>query len=193
MKKVTIGMPSMGTIKTFTLASLINLIGYEQTPMQFSLPNHTYVHEARRICVEEAISNGSSHLMFIDADMAFKPDVITKLASHRKMVVGANYNERRLPLQSTIKFRENGKTVPKPAEEFPRQLFKCYAVPTGMMLIDLRVFEKLPKPWFGFSYFEDGRMDYGEDVYFCDLVQKAGYDVWCDPTIEVRHIGDYGY
>lgn len=193
MRKVMIGVPSMGSVKTFTVTSLLGLVGYDKTPKMFSFPNHTYVHEARRICVEEALENGCSHLFFIDSDMAFMPNVLEKLASHRKMVVGANYHARKFPLESTIKFREDGVTVPKDGKDFPKQLFKCYAVPTGMMLIDLRVFEKLPKPWFNFTYKEDGTMDYGEDVYFCDLVQKAGYDVWCDPTIDVRHIGDFGY
>lgn len=193
MNKVMIGMPSMGTIRTFTVTSLMGMLSHDQTPKMFSMPVHTYVHEARRICAEEAIEHGCTHLWFVDADMLFLPNALEKLLSHRKMVVGANYHARELPLRSNIKFRENGVTVPKDGKDFPKHLFKCYAVPTGMMLIDLRVFEKIPKPWFNFTYKDDGRMDYGEDVYFCDLVQKAGIDVWCDPTIDVRHIGDYGY
>jgi GT2 family glycosyltransferase len=143
--------------------------------------------------VEEAMASKSSHLLFLDSDMLVHGDVIQKLASHNKMVVGALYNERRMPPTSTVKFRENGVTIAKSGDDIPKQLFKCFAVATGCMLIDMRVFEKLEEPWFFYSCHEDGRMDYGEDVWFCDRVQKAGFDVWCDPTIDIRHIGDFPY
>lgn len=190
---VTVAIPSMGSIKTFTVASIVHILGTMKIPVYFSLPVHTYIHEARRICVEEARQTGCSHLFFLDSDMLVCGDVIMKLAEHNKMVVGALYNEKKMPPVHTVKVMENGKLEIKNTDNLPRQIFKCYAVATGCMLIDMRVFDKLEKPWFFYNYFEDGRIDYGEDVWFCDRVQKAGFDVWCDPTIDIRHIGDFAY
>lgn len=192
-KLVTIGMPTMGNIKTFTVMSIINIMASDATPKSFSFPVHTYVHEARRICVEEARQAGATHLFFLDSDMAVKGDVIQKLAYHNKKVVGAMYNERRFPLTNTVKMQKDGVTTSFQGEELPKQLFKCYALGTGCVLIDMEVFDKIEKPWFGFTYFEDGKMDYGEDVFFFDRLHKAGYDVWCDPTIPIKHIGEFAY
>jgi len=143
--------------------------------------------------VDEAIRSGSSHVFFLDSDMVVKGDVIQRLARHNKAVVGAMYNERRLPLTSTVKVKKDGVLSNSTTTELPKQLFQCYAVGTGCMLIDIKVFEKIEKPWFFFSSFPDGSLDYGEDVWFCDQVQKAGLSVWCDPTIEIKHVGEYGF
>lgn len=193
LKSVTIGIPSMGSVKTFTMSSIIDIIAKDPSPKSFSYPVHTYTHEARRICVEEAMNAGSSHLFFLDSDMAVRGTVIQQLAKHHKPVVGALYNERRLPLTNTVKFWDNGSMAPRTSSEMPKTLFQCYAIATGCMLIDMKVFEKVEKPWFFYSYFPDGSMDYGEDVWFCDRVNKAGFSVWCDPTIEIKHIGDFAY
>lgn len=193
LTSVAVGMPSMGKVQTWTVTSMIDIIGSLKIPKYFSFPVHTYAHEARRICVEEALAMKVSHLFFLDSDMMVKGDVIQRLAAHNKPVIGVLYNERRMPPMSTVKFRENGVTVPREAKDIPNHLFKCYAVGTGCMLIDIKVFEKIEQPWFFYSFFADGRMDYGEDVWFCEQVHKAGMDVWCDPTIDVRHIGDFAY
>lgn len=191
--KIAIAIPNMGTLKTFTVTSIIDIIALEKTPLVFSFPSHTYTHEARRICVEEAQAAKCSHIFFLDSDMMVRGDIIQKLAEHNKAIVGANYNERRLPYRSTVKFRENGITVPKDAKDIPNHLFKCYAVATGCLLIDMKVFEKVETPWFFYSALPNGRIDYGDDVWFCEQAHKAGYDVWCDPTIDIRHIGDFAY
>lgn len=183
----------MGSIKLFTVTSIIDIIAKDPHPKNFSLPSYTYPHEARRIVVEEALSVGSSHILFLDSDMVVKGDVIQRLANHNKAVVGAMYNERRLPLTSTVKIKKDGEFVDFNTNDLPKSLFQCYAVGTGCMLVETAIFEKLEKPWFFFSSHPDGSMDYGEDVWFCDRVQKAGFSVWCDPTIEIRHIGEYGY
>ena len=60
------------------------------------------------------------------------------------------------------------------------------------MMIDMKVFDNLKFPWFWFEMGENGKM-IGEDVYFCREAGKAGFEVWCDPRIEVKHIGTFEY
>lgn len=59
--------------------------------------------------------------------------------------------------------------------------------PTGFMLIKLDSLKKLERPYFKA---EDG---VGEDVFFCRKARKSGLSVFCDPTIEIGHIGEKVY
>jgi hypothetical protein len=79
------------------------------------------------------------------------------------------------------------------AGKVPAQPFLCYAVPTGCLLIDLSIMAQISQPWFQVTHKPDGSVDMGEDVWFCVQVRAAGFEVWCDPTIPVGHIGDYRF
>ena len=61
------------------------------------------------------------------------------------------------------------------------------ALPTGFMLIRMSCLDKMTFPYFPCEF------GLGEDVAFCVNAQKAGIEVWCDPTLEIKHIGDYAY
>jgi len=63
---------------------------------------------------------------------------------------------------------------------------------TGFMLIKTSVFEKMKSPWFVDGEDENGEC-FTEDVEFCRKAHLAGFDVWCSPTIPIRHIGTYEY
>jgi len=76
-------------------------------------------------------------------------------------------------------------------EELPSTLFKCYSVPNGFMLVNMKVFDLISYPYFKNDWEGDGFK--GGDIYFCENVRKAGIDVWCDPTVTVGHIGSYTY
>jgi hypothetical protein len=58
----------------------------------------------------------------------------------------------------------------------------------------MSVFDKIDQPYFFYkepkSKEDDGM---GEDVWFCEKVNEAGMEVWCDPTVEVSHVGEYIY
>jgi GT2 family glycosyltransferase len=53
----------------------------------------------------------------------------------------------------------------------------------------MEVFEKLEKPYFTL----DESRPAMEDVVICEKAREAGYDIWCDPTIKIGHIGTYIY
>ena len=48
----------------------------------------------------------------------------------------------------------------------------------------------MQKPYFDFNY--KGK-EVGEGVYFCLKAKDAGYEIWCDPTMDIGHIGEYIY
>jgi hypothetical protein len=98
---------------------------------------------------------------------------------------------KQIPTLSIVKLLgENGERA---EGNIPTELFECQSVGFGCTLIDLKIFEFIPMPWFILGYEEDNISPMTEDVYFCTKARDAGFTVWCDPTIKTGHIGDYIY
>jgi len=196
--KIGIGIPTTGSIKSTTVISLVSVL-WNTPDVTFHLivNQGCYVHENREKIILDALEAKCTHLLFVDSDMYFKENSLKKLIDLDKDVVGANYHQRQIPLISTVKIEDkDGNFKDCSGDEIPVVPFKCGALGTGFMLINMRVFEKTPKPWFYFNTKAGelvGTRIHGEDIWFCKAVKKAGYEVWCDPTLSVKHIGDYAY
>lgn len=143
---------------------------------------------ARTWLVKEAIKLGGTHLFFVDTDMMFPPDTIRRMLSHAKAIVSVDYNKRKFPLESVL-------TQLNESEQNEETLYRVAVAGTGVMLIDLSIFtsEKIKLPWFNFGRGGEGELKLGEDAWLCYSAREAGYEVWVDPTIKVRHIGEYAF
>jgi hypothetical protein len=193
--RLVVGIPNSGLLKVDMVRGLLSLIGEVNRafPINFIFHGGCYVHKNRETILKQALTYNFTHLMFIDTDMVFPAGAVLKLLEQRKPIIGANYNERRLPLKSTVKIADKkGNLIAMSEADFPKESFQCYAVATGFMMIDLAVVNTIPKPWFFFDT-KDGEFNMGEDIWFCRQAQKAGVEVWCDPTITVGHIGEFVY
>jgi GT2 family glycosyltransferase len=185
MVKLCIGVPNGGTIKTQTVANLYALTQLH-IPIYFSMPVSGYSTYNRNQTVEKAKEIGASHIMFIDGDMLFTPDAVEKLIAHDKDIIAANYHQRdKEPPQSTVFMYQDKKLVIY--DESKTELFECATVGSGFMLIKMSVFDRLQQPYFDTDYV-DGQFE-TEDVVFCKKSLMAGVKIYCDPTIEVGHLG----
>lgn len=56
------------------------------------------------------------------------------------------------------------------------------ALPTGLILIDRRVLDRLPPPWFEYEWMDEYRAEKGstEDVYFTRNASLAGIPIYCN-------------
>jgi hypothetical protein len=63
------------------------------------------------------------------------------------------------------------------------------------MAIDIERVQRIPRPLFDAPAIIPNPevTPMGEDLYFCRKARAWGLEVWCDPTIEIKHIGDYEY
>ena len=203
--KIVVGLPSNGYIRSETAIALASAITHTPNALfQLEAPIGCYIHLLREHIAEQAVKAGSDYLMFIDSDMVFPPDAINILISRDKPVIGADYNYKYPPKMSVTNI-DPTKLKPEymvedsrwPGYKFlnpnhkPDKPFEVRAVGTGFMLIKTEVFQKIKKPWFWYDR-KDGHF-VGEDAWFCDQVKKAGFSVWCDPTIPIEHIGTARY
>ena len=188
--KVVVAMPLVDSVKMQTVISMLGMVSSAKHSLDFVFIKDSQIHESRRRAVLEAQSIDATHIFFFDSDMKIAPDAIEKLLSYQKKIVGVNYHAKSLPLRSVIKFQdENGKVV---QSEVPQNgLFKCFAIGTGAVLIDMNVFKIIAEPWF---FYDDPReMVMTEDIWFCRQAQRAGIEVFCSSEIECKHVGDYEY
>lgn len=198
---ITLCIINGGTVRAETMLSTVaamKVIESHGIGTYLNMQIGGYAARNRNSAVEAARSNNATHLMFVDNDMVFPASGIQRLIDADKDIVGGMYNARGVPGQpvvSTVKMIDPatdpnaGKTY---ATEFPAQLFKCYGLGTGFMLINMQVFDKLEKPYFISGESSNGNA-FTEDIYFCDKAHKAGIDAWCSPTIKIGHIGTYEY
>lgn len=183
--KVVIGVPCQESVKARTAFSIAsNIIDAKGVVSEILMRQSCDVVSSRTGLVKDAIKAGATHLLFIDSDMFFPPDSLNRLLKHDKDIIGALYNRRSFPVEGTH----------QPLVETPDPktgLLRCLSIGTGLMLIKLEVFKKIPEPWFNFGRNKEGELALGEDVWFCRTAQDSGFEVWADPSIKVGHIGNY--
>lgn len=199
--KITLAVCTNRGVKPKTVGALLSMVAYSKdVDFHILVAERGYtIGENRNYCVVQAQKNASDYLLFIDDDMTFPADTLNRLLAHGKDVVGVNSYSRCLPLSSTVGLMDAKGEYMHPDKhtawemQIPSELFKCYFVGAGVLLIDMKVFDRISKPYFTFTTDKNGQIIHGEDGYFCKQVQKAGMDVWCDGTIDVGHIGEYSY
>lgn len=194
---ILIGICTGGTIQSLTVMSLVDLLGSYPESNAMSIQIGGYKPHGMNNLVRDAKQVNATHLLNIDADMTFPPDSIERLLAHDKDIVGANYKQRgnhenqNTPISVTKFIGNDGNYKEVKAEDFPTELFECGAVGLGLTLINMKVFDKLPFPWFRTREDENGHST--EDIVFCQDAREKGFEVWCDPTLNMSHIGTYLY
>jgi hypothetical protein len=196
-----IGLPSAGSIKDGTAESIFNAQreGFPW-PTILKIKSSPYIDYNQMCLVKLAREHKATHLMFIETDNIFPPWAIEQLVDDDLMVVGASYNFKTLTppnckevgVAPLVKlWDEEGKPRDIKMDELPPILFRCYSIPNGFMLVDMKVFDLISHPYFMNVW--EGEGFKGGDVYFCENVRKAGIDIWCDPDVLVGHVGSYTY
>jgi len=144
------------------------------------------IHEMRNTITMRALSMDCTHLIFLDADMVYPPDTITKLVSHDKDVCGA-LTFKRWPNFEPLLFEGDPYKMTL-IDPIPDGLCKVTATGTGCLLINTRVFDELKYPWFYFSKNTDNGGPVGEDINFCYDAGKAGFEIFVDCAIRTEHL-----
>lgn len=198
--KICIAIVSNRLIQPKMVLSLANLLREAKHETHIVLATEGYTTAQGRIyCVIQAQKAECTHILYLDDDMLFEPDTIDRLLAHGKEIVGVNAYSRALPLSSTVGLMDKDGNYLQPDKHtewemrIPDGLFECFSIGTGVLLIDMKVFDAIEKPWFKFDMHEDGYMRQGEDTWFCTQAKSKGYKIYCDPTLKIGHIGNYIY
>ena len=173
-----------------------------------TMTNESLISRARNTLSAKFLhTEGSTHLMFIDADIGWEPWHLLALLNADKDVIGGLYPMKSLP----VKWCVNG--IPGQVEDPNSNLIEVTKTGTGFLLIKREVFEKMNahpavRPFtndigldpalnqYMKTYFDtavrEGRY-YSEDWTFCENWRDIGGQVWVDKRVLLKHVGTYTF
>jgi hypothetical protein len=192
---VALGLPTFDEVKADFALSLAMMVASTRT-VQFAF-NHfkgTLIANARNNIAEGALKLGAEWLLFLDSDMTFPRETLTRLMSWNKDIVCASYVKRAYPHHTVGSLvARPGDEVGKPALVETNGLYEMEKIGLGVCLIKMEVFKKLPRPWFGHEFRSGSNAMVGEDIFWCHNVRKLGYRIWIDAALSmhVGHIGNH--
>ena len=163
------------------------------------------VHVNRNILMKNALRDKADYMMCIDSDIVWVPSDIEKLIATGKDVVSGVYPNRKPVCYNPTTYvpclyRKLPEGNYESYHEAPKELSIVDAAGMGFMLLRKNVVEKMiesiPELGYPFDYIPakemNGKADknsglVGEDMCFCYRLKKAGFDVWCEPSVQVGH------
>jgi hypothetical protein len=151
----------------------------------------------REQMIRQARDAGCTHVLFIDSDQTFPPNTLRRLLQWQKPVVACNVAIKRFPSTPTARLKDpvNDKGRILYTDDKSRGLVEVWRVGTGIMLLDLSVFDGLPEPWFNMRWRPEANEFQGEDWCLCELLESRGVPIYVDQGLswEIGHIGKLEY
>ncbi len=166
------------------------------------LEGQANISRARDLLAAQFLATDCSTLVFIDGDIGFGYQDLHYLLSSPYPLTGGLYPRKAASRKWVC--------VPQP-EELPPvaghpELRRVQRVGTGFLRIDRSVFETVVDAGLASAFALDGKQLHhffpsglldgeflSEDYYFCELAARAGFGVYVDNRIRLRHVGRLVY
>ena len=169
--------------------------GFEAIDLFWST-NWPRVDALRDQAVDCALRDGFSHLLFLDADMVWPTDVLSKMLRHHSQgIVGGLYflkGKPWAPVAMKGLYRPEGSTVDQwyRLDTYPKdELLDVDILGMGCTLIPTAVFAAMgARPWFEYENDDEGWPKVSEDVPFCRRAAAAGFSLYLDPSVKCGHV-----
>ena len=151
-------------------------------------------------------------MIFVDSDVEFEPEAVLRMLVAKKDIICTPYRIKAEAITKqlyTVEFKD-----PKAITILPGGLVEIEAGPTGLMLIDRGVFERIIKNHpelklnnkaiyapgkshdFYYNFFDFGFKDgysIGEDISFCRLAKANDFKLLANIESHTVHHGSYAW
>lgn len=179
----------------YSLANMVGAVAANPPDFPFAMRLSTTCGsnwiENREKLAQMALEDKFTHLMFIDDDMVWNPQILSPLLSRIRNgcdIVTCNYVIKEEPPTQFTAMALDGqrlKTTAKSSgiEEIAGNGF-------GVSIIATKVFEAIPEPWFLPTWTKEKGYS-TEDLPFFRKAREAGFKVWVDHDASkaVAHVG----
>ena len=189
--KLLVGIPSLDFVHVDFMDCLIKLVQKLQADkVDFTvwICKGTLAHVARDRIACKAINEGFTHVLWIDADMIFNPDLLDDLMfSGHDFVTGLACSRRppfvlcvfkHVSLEMGCKYYE--------LSEIPAETFEIQGCGFACVLTSVEILKQVMLTYK--SCFIPEKI-FGEDVAFCVRARELGYHIYCEPSVRLGHIG----
>lgn len=193
--KVLIATPAQDTVLSVYCRSIVALVGYSIAKgliVANEIAQYSMLPHSRNVLAKRAVDAGFTHVLFIDSDMEFPPDLAVRLVKHHKPIVAINCMARRRPYYLTARSEDGHEIATGPDSS---GIEKVARVGTGIMLIHTDVLREMPHPWFEYRWIEEKQGPVGEDFVFCDKARASGHEIFIDHDLskQVSHVGTFQF
>jgi glycosyltransferase involved in cell wall biosynthesis len=212
---VYIAMPCYDSVKINTMLSVIKLVEQFRlsgVKMGINTMKSPLIHQARNYLTSVFLTTEYQYLLFIDSDVEFEPDAVFRMLVAKKDIICTPYRVKSEQLDKhiyTVEFKD-----PKNIPFLPGGLVELEAGPTGLMLIDRTVFEKIIKNHpdlkiknkatptadksleFYYNFFDfgfDNHYATGEDISFCNLAKENDFKIYANTESTTKHHGSWAW
>lgn len=151
-----------------------------------------------------------SHMLFIDADMGFKPTLVRDMIKFDKPLMGTIYRKRQAELAFVGKQAEG-----HGYKDVVNGFIKTLELGTGVMMISRRVVDAILKKYphlidplpsvmangpfqlnrviRAFDPIREGNLRLSEDLSFCRRWMDCGGEIWANVDHVISHVGPYDF
>lgn len=187
--KLLIAIPTMDTVPVQFMQSLIRLtqkLSADGVDYTVAIESGTLVYMARDRLAGRAVNQGFSHVLWLDSDMVFEPELLEDLQFSGKDFVTGIAHGRRKPFGSCLfKNIDLNHLELWTLDEYPNDTFEvagcgmaCCLMTTEVvkqvMIANGTAFTPLPQ--------------YGEDISFCKRAAALGFKIYAEPTVRLGHV-----
>lgn len=183
--KLLIAIPALDYIHADFVKCLLKLrdhLDEERINYTVDIVTGTLVYLARERLVSKAINDGFTHVLWIDADMIFDPEMFDDLWDVGKPVVTGRFICRRQPY---VPCQFSDIDTIQRVEDYPLYPFKIDGTGFAFTLVTAEALRAVFKEYATCFTPLPGL---GEDIAFCKRCKEMGIEIWCEPTVQVGHI-----
>jgi len=204
--RVVVGVPSgvhwhaqFGTSLVSLVAHFANkqVRGWKSQELRLVNTRGSLLPRQRLDILKAAKKMEATHLLFLDSDHTFHPDMLHRLLEWRKDVVGANCAIKQLPSQPTARVRglDKGRGTPVYTDPNSHGLQEVWRIGTGVLLLSAKAFRLLQHDCFEMTYKAEVDDYQGEDWNMCETFERAGLPILIDHDVSrtIGHIGPLNY
>jgi hypothetical protein len=216
-KGILICVPAMGQMMCArtaeTLFSVAQLLTKRGIPNRLSWYSAADIEDVRNLFVSVWYDGHPqfSHMLFVDADMGFDPELIEDMLHFDKPLMGVLYARRSqdVSIVGTLPEGHGMKDVVK-------GFMKSNGLGTGVMMISREVIDTLLKAYpemsdvvpsvlsnttpfelkriiRAFDKVREPNVRLSEDMSFCYRYVNAGGEIWANVNYKISHVGPFDY
>ena len=194
MSKILIAIPCMDQVPAPFAQSLAMIRKPDGDDVACAFQMGSLVYTSRNNLALQAFKIEPEYMFWLDSDMVFHQDILVdmkKTMEEKGLDVLSGLYFRRTPpfspvLYDKLDIDEEGACTWTEFTDVPSEMFKVGGCGFGAVLIKTDVLWDVQCKYGGMF---NPISNMGEDLSFCWRARQCGYDIWCDPSVVLGHVG----